>query len=150
MNEAEARAAIVAEALSWESTPYHPHARIKGVGCDCAQLPAAVYEAVGLIEPVNPTYTSDWMLHRDEEKFLGFVLPQARQIKLADVLPGDLILWRYGRTFSHAAIVIDMPEVLHAALKGGAVIRADVTRESDLKDRECRYFSVFGKRKGKA
>jgi cell wall-associated NlpC family hydrolase len=148
MNEAAARAAIVAEALTWEGTPYHPHARVKGVGCDCAQLPAAVYEAVGLIEPVNPTYTSDWMLHRDEEKFLGFVLPQARQIKFKDVQPGDLILWRFGRTFSHAAIVLDMPEVLHAALKGGAVIRADVTRESDLRDRECRYFSIFG-RKGK-
>lgn len=149
MNEAQQRAAVVAEALTWEATPYQSHARIKGVGVDCANLPAAVFEAVGLIEAVHPSYSIDWMMHRDEEKFLSFVLPQAREIELAEVLPGDLIIWRYGRTFSHSAIVLDMPEVLHAANKGGAVIRADVTRESDFIGRECRYFSVFG-RKGKS
>lgn len=147
MTEAQLRAAIVAEALTWEATPYLSHARIKGVGVDCANLPAAVYEAVGLIDPVNPSYTADWMMHRDEEKFLSFVLPQAVQIKPKAAQPGDLIVWRFGRTFSHSAIILDMPLVLHAAIKGGAVIRADVTRDVDLLDRECRYFSVFGKKK---
>lgn len=143
MTESETRAAIVAEALSWIGTPYHSHARIKGVGVDCAQLPAAIYEAVGLIDPVNPRYSPDWMLHRDEEKFLSYVLPQAREISADDVQAGDMIIWRYGRTYSHSAIVIDLPQVVHAVIRGSAVILADITRDSDLMDRPRRYFSVF-------
>jgi cell wall-associated NlpC family hydrolase len=143
MTEAETRAAIVAEALSWERTPYMSHARLKGVGVDCAMLPAAVYEAVGIIPQLNPTYTADWMMHRDEEQFLGFVLPHAHEIPECELQPGDLVIWKFGRTFSHSAIVIDYPTVLHAVIRGGAVIRADMTQDVDLIDRPRKCFSVF-------
>lgn len=141
--EAETRAAIVAEALSWERTPYLSHAKLKGVGCDCATLPAAVFAAVGIVSEINPTYTADWMMHRDEEQFLSFVLPHAREIPEADLQPGDLVIWKFGRTFSHSAIVLDYPTVLHAVIRGGAVIRADMTVDVDLIDRPRKYFSVF-------
>ena len=144
MTEAEARAAVVAEALTWEGTPYQGHARVKGVGVDCANLPAAVFEAVGLIPAVRPRYTADWMMHRDEEQFLSFVLPHAREIAEAELAPGDLVLWRFGRTYSHAAIVIEPPIVLHAVIRGGAVIRADLERDVDLAERPRRFFSLFG------
>lgn len=150
MNEAAARAAIVAEALTWEGTPYLSGALVKGVGVDCAMLPNAVYSAVGLAPRQDIQYPPDWMMHRDEEKFLSFITPYARRIQPKQALPGDLIIWRFGRTFSHSAIILDLPEVLHAAIRGGAVIRADVSRDVDLIDRECRYYSVFGKPKGKA
>ena len=143
MTEAETRAAIVAEALTWEGTPYLSHCRIKGVGTDCAQLPASIFAEVGIIPPLNPTYTDDWMMHRDEEKFLDFVLPHAREIDEADLQPGDLVIWKFGRTFSHSAIVLDYPTVLHAVIKGGAVIRADMTQDVDLIDRPRKCFSVF-------
>jgi cell wall-associated NlpC family hydrolase len=57
---------VVREALGWEGTPYHHRARLRGVGVDCAMLPAMVYEAVGLIPRVEPDYSPQWMLHRDE------------------------------------------------------------------------------------
>lgn len=139
------RAAIVAEALTWEGTPYQSHARIKGVGVDCAMLPAEIYHAVGLAPKVSPEYPADWMLHRDEERFLSFVLPHAREIAADEALPGDLIIWRFGRTFSHSAIIIDLPVVLHAVMRGRAVVRGDVSRDVDLIDRPRRYFSLFGK-----
>ena len=47
------RQSIVAEALSWEGTPYHHHGRIKGVGVDCAMILAEVYHAVGLLGHAN-------------------------------------------------------------------------------------------------
>lgn len=144
MTEAEARAAIVAEALTWEGTPYQSHARIKGVGVDCAQLPAAVYEAVGLIGAVRPSYPADWMMHRDEERFLSFVLPHAREITEAEAKPGDLVIWKFGRTFSHSGILIDPPVVLHAVIRGQAVIRGDMSRDVDLVERPRRFFSLFG------
>jgi cell wall-associated NlpC family hydrolase len=138
------RAAIVAEALEWEGTPYMPHAKIKGVGVDCAMLPAAIYAEIGLIPELAPEYPTDWMMHRDEERFLGFVTPYAREIEESEARPGDLVIWRFGRTFSHSAIIIDAPVVLHAVVRGAAVVRADMNRDSDLAERPRRFFTLFG------
>lgn len=144
MTEAETRAAIVAEALSWEATPYMAGAMIKGVGCDCAMLPNAIYSALNLAPRQTISYTQDWMMHRDEEKFLSFVAPHAREITRDELGPGDLVMWKFGRTYSHSAIVIDMPTVLHAVVKGGAVIRANMNQDVDLIDRPARYFTLIG------
>lgn len=145
MTEAETRAAIVAEALTWELTPYHHNGRIKGVGVDCAMLPCLVYHAVGLIPEINPTYPHDWMNHRDEELFLHYVLPHTREITEDELGPGDLIMWKYGRTYSHSAIVIDRPIILHAVMRGGFVLRGDMDRDVDLHERDRRYFTIVGK-----
>lgn len=134
---------VVAEALSWEGTPYHARARIKGVGVDCAMLPAAVYEAVGLIPRVDPAYSPQWMLHRDEERFLSFVLPYAREIERSAVGPGDFAIWKFGRCFSHGAIVIEPPEVIHAVIAGGGVVRGNMDRDEDLRSRQVRFFTLF-------
>ena len=143
MTEAETRAAIVAEALGWEGTPYHPNAMVKGIGVDCAMFPNACYSALGLAPRQAISYTPDWMMHRDEEVFLSFVTPHAREIERDEAGPGDFVIWRFGRTYSHSAIIVDLPEVIHAVIKGGAVIRADMDTDVDLKDRPCRFFSVI-------
>lgn len=145
MTEAETRAAIVTEALAWEGTPYLSRAMIKGVGVDCAMLPSAVFHTVGLIPAMAPEYPADWMMHRDEELFLSYITPYAREITEDEAGPGDLVIWRFGRTYSHSAIIIDLPVVLHAVMRGGAVVRADISRDSDLTGRPRRFFSVFGK-----
>jgi hypothetical protein len=55
-------------------TPYHHHARIKGVGVDCAQLLCGVYEAAGLVPHIETGhYPHDWHLHRGEELFAGWL-----------------------------------------------------------------------------
>jgi cell wall-associated NlpC family hydrolase len=141
--EASRRADIVAEALSWERTPYHELARIKGVGVDCAQFPAAVYEAVGLIPHVAPAYTPQWMLHRDEEQFLGWVRLYAREIGREDIGPGDFAIWKYGRCYSHGAIVLEAPQVIHAVILGGGVCRADMDRDVELASRAVKFFTLF-------
>ena len=138
------RAEVVREALSWERTPYHHRARLKGVGVDCAMFPAAVYEACGMIPHVAPDYSPQWMLHRDEEQFLGWVTPYAREIDRAAVGPGDFAIWRFGRTYSHGAIVIDMPEIIHAVIAGGAVVRGNADRDEELASRPVRFFTLFG------
>lgn len=138
------RADIVAEALTWELTPYHPHARIKGVGVDCAMLPAMVYHAVGLIPELCPDYSPQWMMHRDEEVYLGWVTPYAREIGREAIGPGDFAIWKYGRTYSHGAIILDPPVILHAVIAGGAVVRADLDRDEELRRRPVRFFSLFG------
>lgn len=138
------RAAVVREALEWEGTAYHHKARVKGVGVDCAQLPAAVYEAVGLIPHLAPEYSPQWMLHRDEEQFLGWVTRFAHEIDRDAAGPGDFAIWKFGRCFAHGAIIIDLPEVLHAVIQGGGVIRGNIDRDEELRSRPVRFFSLFG------
>lgn len=137
------REEVVREALTWEGTPYHHHARIKGVGVDCAQLPAAVYEAVGLIPHLDPEYSEQWMMSRDEELYLQYVFPHAVEIERSQVKPGDFAIWKYGRTYSHGAIVIDGSWVIHAVVRARAVVRANMDEEEELKRRPARFFTVF-------
>lgn len=136
------RSAVVREALSWEGTPYHPHGRVKGVGCDCAMFPAEVYAAHGvrLIAPVPPQdYPVDWHMHRDQERFLSAVLERARATPAPQ--PGDLVLYRWGRTFAHAGIVLDWPRIIHAVTDQG-VVRADGERETALNGRRRIFFTL--------
>ena len=170
------RAAVVAEARAWLRTPYHHMGRVKGAGVDCATLLAEVYARAGVIAPVAiPYYPPDWHLHRDAERYLGFVLEHAIELGLtvrrhcedgalcgasdeaiqsrrsedwiaspraalgarndgAFPKPADIALWRFGRCFSHGAIVIDWPLVIHAYAGKGCVLE-DASRARWLAQR---------------
>lgn len=114
IGEIAQRRAVVDAALSWEGTPYHHMARIKGAGVDCATLLQAVFVEAGLI-PDKPVdyYPPDWHLHRSDERYLKQVIEHAREIEGAPQ-PGDVALWKFGRCFSHGAIVIKWPIIIHA------------------------------------
>ena len=102
--EQQQRAAVVAAARAWIGTPYHHMADIKGVGVDCAMLLVRVYCDLGLVEPFDPRpYTQDWMMHRNEERYLGFLLERARLVERRAL--GDVILFKIGRCFAHGGIV---------------------------------------------
>ena len=122
--ERQQRAAVVAEARAWLGTPYHHEGRVKGVGVDCLQLLAAVFSApkVALIEaPKIPHYPWDWHLHRDAERYLEGLTRYTREIDGAPS-PGDIVLFRFGRCFSHGGIVVKWPVIIHAYLGKGCVL----------------------------
>jgi cell wall-associated NlpC family hydrolase len=109
------RAAVVAEARSWIRTPYHPRARLKGVGVDCAMLPAEVYARCGLIPAVEVAHYSPQLhLHRNATRFLEEIEKRARVVP--SPLPGDMAVYRFGHAFAHGAIVLDWPTIVHAVL----------------------------------
>lgn len=137
------RQQVVTEALTWIGTPYHPRGRIKGVGVDCAQLPAAVYEATGMIPHVEPEYPPDWHLHRDEDLYVQWVLRFAHEITEAEAGPGDLVLWLWGRAYSHGGILVDGHNVVHAYI-GTRVSLDDINQHEELKVRARRFFSMWG------
>ncbi len=147
MSEVEERARVVAEARSWIGTPYHHRAKLKGVGVDCAQLPLCIYVRAGLMADFDTgEYPHDWHQHREEERYAGFVRQVCRELPSLDLVgPGDLILWKFGRAFSHGAIAVGLPQVLHASLKDGAVVMTDIDRDSELLNRPARYFSIWGR-----
>lgn len=114
--EAEQRARVVEIARSWLGTNYHHAARIKGVGVDCAQIIAAVYEEAGLVPKIAiPPYPAQWHLNRGGQRYLETVLQYAHEIE-GPPQPGDVVLWQFGHTFSHGAIVVAWPQVIHAFL----------------------------------
>ena len=130
----EQRNAVVAEALLWKGTPYHTNAAVRGAGADCALMPLAVYrEVLPDLPTVDlPAYTQQWHLHRDEEKYLEYVRALgALEIAECELQPGDFALWRVGRVYSHGAIVLGWPQVIHAVNPRGVVL-ADVSVDENL------------------
>lgn len=124
------QAAIVAEVESWLSTPYHHGAALKGIGVDCAMLPVRVFGALGLLPPIDPRpYPHDWMLHRDDERYLSWVERFADRVDIP--APGDLVLFRVGRCLAHGGIVIGPDLMVHADLHAGCVERCEISRWAD-------------------
>lgn len=137
-----ARDNIIREALGWLNTPYHHEADVKGAGVDCAMLLVRVYRDAGLIPAIDPRpYPADWMLHRDEERYLGWVKQYADPV--TEPQPGDVVLYKVGRCFAHGGIVLAWPDIIHAFRDEGAVVRGrfDTGR---LAGREMQLWRVRG------
>lgn len=120
------RPRVIAEALTWEGTKYHHAANLKGVGVDCCMLLVECFKAVGIIEPdFDPRpYPKDWMLHRGDEIFMQGMFKYAKRIKVPE--PGDVALYRVGRTASHGGIVIGSNMMIHAYAGSGRVERCEL------------------------
>lgn len=125
----EQQIAVLKEAHRWLNTPYHHGAAVHGAGVDCLMLLCCVFSAAGVMPWVDPRpYPHDWMLHRDEERYLlGLDEHATRLPDGTPPEPGDIVTFRFGRTFSHAAIVTEWPGIIHAYLPAGRVTldRAD-------------------------
>lgn len=120
----ERRAAVVAEARDWIGTPYHIRGQIKGPrgGADCLTFVDGVFFNCGEIPKLKiPQYSHDFHLHCREEWYLEGKedYPGLRHFcdelpPDAALLPGDIIAYKFGLCFSHAAIVVKWPRIIHA------------------------------------
>jgi cell wall-associated NlpC family hydrolase len=136
------REAVVTEALTWLGTPYHHHARIKGVGVDCAQLLCAVFEAVGLVPHIDAGfYPVDWHLHHSDELFSNYLARYATQ-QPPGTAPqlGDVFLWRFGRTFSHGSIYVGDGVLVHSYIGRGVTLSRFT--EDPLDGRPHQHWSI--------
>jgi NlpC/P60 family putative phage cell wall peptidase len=135
------RTAVIAEAQSWLETPWHHAACVKGAGVDCGWFIYAVFLECGLIAPTAiDTYPRDWALHNTEERYLEVVERYAQRIESPQA--GDIVVFKNGNTFSHGAIVVDYPRLIHAQV-GCGVCYADAGC-GKLAGRDAVYYSVFG------
>jgi cell wall-associated NlpC family hydrolase len=143
------RAAVVAEARSWLGTRYHHAADVKGRqgGVDCAMLLVRVYCDLGLVERFDPRpYTRDWFLHRNEERYLGFLLARSHEVREPGL--GDIVLFRMGRCFAHAGIVsrTDPLTIVHAFGPARYVVEDVIARRAELAARlkTAKFASYWG------
>lgn len=149
VNESAGRAAVVAEARSWLGTRYHHAADVKGRqgGVDCAMLLVRVYCDLGLVERFDPRpYTRDWFLHRDEERYLGFLLARSHEVREPEL--GDIVLFRMGRCFAHAGIVsrAEPLTVIHAFSGARCVVEDTISHLPELSTRlkTAKFASYWG------
>lgn len=140
------REKIVSEALSWIGTPYHEHGRQKGVGVDCLTFIERVFFHAGLVDGVEiPHYSPQWHLHRSRELYIDGL--SRYMVEVESPKPADVAVWKFGRTFSHGAIVTEWPDVVQC-VKGTGVSRAHALRDALFRDkgvmRPVKFFSFWG------
>ena len=136
------RETVVGEARSWLGTPFKHQACVRGCGVGCGTFLIAVYSSVGIKTPAIdslPFFTEQWHLHEREERYLAILEQFARYVE--SPVAGDIAVFKMGRVYSHSAIVIDWPTVIHAHWKGGVEI-ADASKPP-LKDRPIRFMTPF-------
>jgi cell wall-associated NlpC family hydrolase len=159
------REQVVRAAKEWMGTPYHHQARVKGAGADCAMCPLAVYQECGIL-PADfqpPEYSMQWHLHRSEEMYLQTIEPFVHELPCSFCgesedwpihLPGeghpymapmpqpaDFVVFKFGRTFSHGAIVIAWPLIIHSYIPHGVTL-ADALIDGQLIGREMKAFQI--------
>lgn len=129
---------MVDEARRWLGTPYHHRASVLGVGVDCALLLREAFAGAGVIDSfITPQYTSDWHLHRGEEKYLATVEAFCQPIPLPfgclrdapdsfNLPPATVLMWQVGRTYSHSGLVTQWPFIIHSYLPSRIVEEVDV------------------------
>ncbi|TWB20681.1 hypothetical protein FBZ89_10680 [Nitrospirillum amazonense] len=144
--EAAQRAAVVAEAFSWVGTPYHQLADVKGAGVDCSMLLVRVFVDTGVLPPFDPRpYPPDWHLHRSDERYIDWAARFGRPFDPAERPPqaGDVVLARFGRCFSHGAVMTGRFELVHAYARDGRCVVGDL-RQLPFLDRPLIFYSLWG------
>jgi cell wall-associated NlpC family hydrolase len=124
---------IVKEAMSWVGTPYHEQGDVKRTGVDCGMILVRVFVDAGLVEPFDPRpYTPDFMMHHLEERYIGIVEACGAVEIGRDPGAGDIAMWRHGHVWSHGAIVLQWPKIIHAFALCRQVIVDDARSRATL------------------
>jgi cell wall-associated NlpC family hydrolase len=135
------RAAVIAEASTWLRTPYYWLSDKKGIGVDCAMLLVRCFVDTGVLEPFDPRpYPVDWHLHHSDERYLGWLTQFGPETTTPQ--PGDVAVLRFGRCFSHGAILVTPSRLIHAYLPHGRVLMADL-HEPAFRNRPMKFFDPY-------
>lgn len=113
----------VVEARLWLGTPYLHQASVKGAGCDCLGLLRGVWRATGGVEPPVPPYTPDWDEVAQDDVLLRAAQAYLDEVDPAELLPGDVILFRMRRAAvaKHLGICSGSDQFIHAYSGHGVV-----------------------------
>lgn len=118
------RDSIVKEARAWIGTPYLHQASAKGLGCDCLGLLRGVWRTVCGTEPeVPPAYSVDWDEVGKAEVLLSAAKRHLEPRDIAELAPGDVILFRMRRdaVAKHLGICSGEGRFIHAYARHGVV-----------------------------
>lgn len=149
--EAAQREAVIAQARRWTGTPYRQQGDTIGAGVDCCMLLVRAWVDAGLVQPFDPRpYPPEWFLHREDERYLAWLAGIADET--ATPRPGDIALWRFGRCYSHSAIVLGGGRVIHAVAAHGNCTMSDMHEpwlacldRTGTRPRPVKFFDVWAR-----
>ncbi len=110
---------------------------------DCGGL---LYEVYGKFYPIKPfptEYAMDWALHRTDELYLNWIQEYVQET--GSVSPAGIVVFRYGRCYSHGGILTEKRTVIHAwgFQQNGRVMESPLTFFNESRVfRPRRYFTV--------
>lgn len=141
MNEADARARVELETRKWIGLPYRDGARLRGISGDCTFV-ACVYEDAGLIPHVQiDPYSPQAHMNRESSIYINTVKNYAVETESPGV--GDLVLYWFGRDFSHGGIVVSpgWPRIIHADKAAGYIIEAIGDKANLMLAKQRKFFT---------
>lgn len=127
---------------------------------------------VELPRPGGKPYTTQFFLHGTEEVYLkalanycyaghqfrqpppalrgGFVefcslcglKEPSHLLEYRNPLPGDIVVFKMGKAYGHAGIVVNWPLIVHSCARDGYVSQAHADSHPDLQGRDRLYFSL--------
>jgi NlpC/P60 family putative phage cell wall peptidase len=116
---------IITESLTWLNTPWHHRACVKGIGVDCVHLLLGIAQALHLVEPAwqAPMYSQSFHFHV-EHALVQATLEAlgATPVPLSTRQPGDILLFHFGLSCAHAAILLPDNRMIHAVKDQGRVL----------------------------
>jgi cell wall-associated NlpC family hydrolase len=139
------RYAIVAEAKTWIGTPYRGWSHLKHYGVDCGQLLAGVFMATGHV-PKNIRLPKDYSLqvaeHKASTEYVDIVGQYMREIAETEVLPGDVVVFKLGLAYAHAAIIVKWSEIIIHAIAHRGVTTAHGRNFPLFRHCEKKFFTL--------
>ena len=103
---------VVRLAGTFLGTPYVPRGMVPGLALDCGTLLWHTYNKVISLPMFPADYPSDWALHREDTRYLDWIAPFVVEVRRP--VRGGISVYKYGRSFSPGAIVLDRHHVIHA------------------------------------
>ncbi len=132
---------VIREARSWLYTPYLHQGRTR-IGIDCAGLVIVVGKALGLVD----YDTTNYQRRTHGQSFLHHFRANMDKVPVADVRPGDVMLFRDAAYACHSSIVGELGGALtliHAHLLRRMVLEERLD-QGDWLDRRVACFSYRG------
>jgi len=141
------REKIVKEALAWENTPYRGWSRTKYFGADCIGFVAGVFVNTEHItekeasESIPKSYSLQHGQHEATTEYVDGILKFMQEISESEVRAGDVAMFKISLAFSHSAIVVKWPLIIHSSAHGGVKL-ADAKKLPMLNGKAVRFFTI--------
>ena len=138
---------LVREMKSWIGTPYRGWSRVKGPkgGVDCGQILAGVYINTGFLSPeiaLPKYYSLSVAQHKESTEYIDLIRKYFDEIPEAQVLPGDIVVYKLGRAFAHAALVVEWSSFIIHAFAHGGVRGASGDKHPRLMKTQRKFFTL--------
>lgn len=117
---------------------------MKGCGTDCGQLLYGVFRACGLIPVIElpKDYSLQVALHRASTEYVDLVGSYFREIPEEEAKPADIVVYKLGLAYAHAALIVSWPDYVIQAVSRHGVSGTHGTKNPMFRKNARRFFTL--------